>query len=71
MAATAAGASSTCAAGCGASKVLLPRRRHSGEHKAEVLRVCQERPSLRGLSRTFGISRKTITTLPQSPQLST
>ena len=46
---------------CGASKVLLPKQRHSGERKAEVLRACQERSSLRGSSRTFGISRKTIT----------
>ena len=46
---------------CGASKVLLPKQRHSEERKAEVLRAYQERSSLRGLSRTFGISRKTIT----------
>ena len=46
---------------CGASKVLLPKRRYSEERKAEVLRAYQERSSLRGLSRTFGITRKTIT----------
>jgi len=46
---------------CGASKVLLPKQRYSEERKAEVLRAYQERSSLRGLSRTFGITRKTIT----------
>ena len=34
---------------------------YSEERKAEVLRAYQERSSLRGLSRTFGITRKTIT----------
>ena len=46
---------------CGASKVLLPKQRYSEERKAEVLRAYQERSSLRGLNRTFGITRKTIT----------
>ena len=46
---------------CGASKVLLPKQRYSEERKAEVLRAYQERSSLQGLSRTFGITRKTIT----------
>ena len=46
---------------CGASKVLTPKAHYSAERRAEVLRACQERTSLRGLSRTFGISRKTIT----------
>ena len=47
---------------CGASKVLLPKRRYSEERKAEVL-AYQERSSLQGLNRTFGITRKTITRL--------
>jgi len=46
---------------CGASKVLLSKQRYSEERKAEVLRAYQERCSLRGLSRTFGITHKTIT----------
>ena len=41
--------------------MLLPKQRYSEERKAEVLRAYQERSSLRGLSRTFGITRKTIT----------
>jgi hypothetical protein len=35
--------------------------RDCGASKAKVLRARQERSSLRGLSRTFGITRKTIT----------
>ena len=38
-----------------------PKQRYSEERKAEVLRAYQERSSLRGLNRTFGITRKTIT----------
>ena len=38
-----------------------PKQRYSEERKAEVLRAYQERSSLQGLSRTFGITRKTIT----------
>ena len=50
---------------CGASKVLLSKQRYSEERKAEVLRAYQERSSLRGLSRTFGITHKTITQWPK------
>jgi len=46
---------------CGSSKVLSPKAHYSGERRAEVLRAHQGRSSLRGLSRTFGITRKTIT----------
>jgi transposase-like protein len=42
---------------CGASKVLIPKQRYSEERKAEVLRAYQERCSLQGLSRTFGITQ--------------
>ena len=45
---------------CGASKVLEPKQRYSDERKAEILRAHQEGASLRGLSRTSGITRKTI-----------
>ena len=34
---------------------------HSPERREEILRAYQERSSLRGLSRTFGISRNTVT----------
>ncbi len=34
---------------------------YSEEKKAEILRAYQERSSLRGLARTFGVSRTTVT----------
>lgn len=34
---------------------------HSEEFKAQVLRAYQERTSLRGLQRVFGVSRQTVT----------
>ena len=56
---------------CGSTHIVKNRRNRSGSQqyqcrtygasKAEVLRAYQERSSLRGLSRTFGITRKTIT----------
>ncbi len=33
---------------------------HPPERREEILRAYQERPSLRGLSRTFGVSRNTV-----------
>ena len=33
---------------------------YTEERKAEILRAYQERSSLRGLTRTFGISRNTV-----------
>jgi transposase-like protein len=34
---------------------------YSDERKAEILRAYQERTSLRGLTRIFGVSRQTVT----------
>jgi transposase-like protein len=34
---------------------------HTPERRAEILRAYQERSSLRGLERTFGVSRNTVT----------
>ena len=34
---------------------------YSEERKAEILRAYDERSSLRGLTRTFGVSRQTVT----------
>jgi len=45
---------------CGASKVLNPQKGYSEARKEEVLRAYQERSSLRGVARTFGVSRQTI-----------
>ena len=46
---------------CGSSKVLQPKVKYSEERKEEVLRAYQERSSLRGVARTFNISRKSVT----------
>ena len=34
---------------------------YSEERREEILRAYEERSSLRGLSRTFGVSRNTVT----------
>jgi len=46
---------------CGACKVLEPSVPYSEERKEEILRAYQERSGLRGISRTFGVSRPTVT----------
>mgnify|MGYP001496547312 CR=1 FL=1 len=45
---------------CGVCKVLEPSVRYSEGRKEEILRAYQERSSLRGISRTFGVSRPTV-----------
>ncbi|MGH2541540.1 MAG: IS1/IS1595 family N-terminal zinc-binding domain-containing protein [Ardenticatenaceae bacterium] len=45
---------------CGTYGTLQPTARYSAARKAEVIRAYQERSSLRGLQRTFGIARQTI-----------
>jgi insertion element IS1 protein InsB len=45
---------------CGAYRVLQPQRRYTPEQKATILRACQERISLRGLQRVFGVHRQTV-----------
>lgn len=46
---------------CGrCSREDLSPPRYSEERKAEILRAYQERSSLRGLERTFGVSRATV-----------
>jgi insertion element IS1 protein InsB len=46
---------------CGSRKVLEPNEGYSEARIEEVLRAYQERSSLRGVARTFGIARQTIT----------
>ena len=46
---------------CGQSSTENPNYGYSEERKEEILRAYQERPSMRGISRTFGISRQTLT----------
>ena len=46
---------------CGSRKVLESRRGYSEELKVTALKAYQERSSLRGVCRAFGISRPTLT----------
>ena len=45
---------------CGHRAVLEPKVRYPEERKAEILRAYQERPSMRGIQRTFGVSRQVL-----------
>lgn len=45
---------------CNAYGTLNPSQGYSPERKAEILHAYQERSSLRGLERTFGVSRQTV-----------
>ena len=54
---------------CGASKVLQPTVKYTEERKEEVLKAYQERSSLRGVARIFGISRKTVTGWLKNPDV--
>ena len=53
---------------CGKYGTLNPTVRYTEERKEEVLKAYQERASLRGLERTFGVARQTIASwLKKSP----
>ena len=45
---------------CGAYGTLDATARYTPERKAEILRAYQERSSMRGIRRTFGVARKTL-----------
>lgn len=45
---------------CGSYGTLNPSERYSEERKEEILRVYQERSSLRGTERAMGVSRQAI-----------
>ena len=47
---------------CGAFGTLNPTIKYPPERKEEILRAYQERSSLRGVARTFGVSRQTVST---------
>ncbi len=45
---------------CGKYGTLDATPRYSEERKAEILKVYFERPSMRGIARTFGVARQTL-----------
>jgi transposase-like protein len=45
---------------CGAYRVLEPKVRYTDAQKDQILRAYQERVSLRGLRRRFGVSIPTV-----------
>ena len=45
---------------CGAYGTLNPSVPYTPERKAEILRAYHERSSLRGIERTFGVTRQTV-----------
>ena len=45
---------------CQAWGTLNPSVKYSEERKAEILRAYEERPSMRGIQRTFGVHRNTL-----------
>ena len=47
---------------CGAYGTLDREVKQPAERKEEILQAYQERSSLRGLERTFGVARQTVST---------
>lgn len=47
--------------GCGKGSRENPDTGYSEERKEEILKAYQERMSMRGIARTFGVSRNTLT----------
>jgi transposase-like protein len=45
---------------CGKRAVLQPKRGYSEEQKEQILAAYHERSSMRGIHRTFGVSRNTL-----------
>ena len=45
---------------CGTCRVLRPRHSYSEEDKQRILKAYEERPSLRGIERIFGVARQTV-----------
>lgn len=45
---------------CGACRTLNPEIRYTGEEKERILRAYQERASMRGIERIFGVTRPTL-----------
>ncbi len=45
---------------CGSSGVLEPQVKYVEERKEEIIRACQERSSMSGIQRTYGVSIPTL-----------
>lgn len=45
---------------CGMYSVLQPSEKYSPKEKERILAAYQERPSMRGIERMFGVSRHTL-----------
>jgi transposase-like protein len=45
---------------CGVSRVVKYKPKYTEERKAEILRAYQERSSIRGVCRTFGTAKQTL-----------
>ena len=45
---------------CGSGATLVPFQAYSFERKMEILMAYQERPSMRGIQRVFGVARTTL-----------
>ncbi len=45
---------------CGKRGVLEPKRGYTAAQKAQILSAYDERSSMRGIQRTFGVSRPTL-----------
>src|SRR5262249_36532151 len=45
---------------CGRSRVLNPSVAYTAAEKAQILAASYERPSLRGIERSFGVARQTL-----------
>lgn len=55
---------------CGKQAVLEPSIKYSEARKQEILAAYQERPSMRGIRRIYGVSRPTLAKwLKKSPML--
>lgn len=54
---------------CGKQAVLEPKVKYSEARKEEILAAYQERPSMRGIQRIYGVSRATLAKwLKKSPK---
>lgn len=54
---------------CGAYRTLKPKQRYTPEEREQILKVYQERASMRAIQRVYGVSRSTLANwIKKSPQ---